>query len=142
MSVDSKYQVTYQRPSQHVFYAFSATSLANTFEIPFNTQFPVKEVRISNGFTGYSEMLINVYAVMPSLFPSSDVVANFASANCTDAGPDYVYSGNLQDGSINYILREPQIISGTHTLRLFSVGNTAPGARFALQGILHFELLG
>ena len=141
MSTDSKYQVSYQRPSQHIFYNFKAATLSSTFDIPFSCQFPVKEVRISCGFTGYSEVLTTIYATMHGLFPSGDVIQVFTGSITTDAGPDYVYTGSMNSGYVSYLFREPQVINGTYTMRLVD-GGLGVGARFQMLGILHFELLG
>ena len=124
----------------YVFYNFNATSIGNTFEIPFNCQFPVKEVKISCGFTGYSQYFTTMYATMSGLFPSGDIIQVFTGGVGFDNTPDFLYSGNMNNGAVSYLFREPQIINGTYTMRLSSID--AIGARFQLMGVMHFELLG
>ena len=144
---DSKYQVSYQRPSQHVFYAFYVGHLTDKFNIPFNCPFAIKEMKISCGYTAYSKNLVNVYGTMTTLFPGSSVLFTLSNNCMSDAVPDYIYSDGLDSTVMNYCFREPIIINGTHTLSFATVGNLNPGeladpTLLSVSGMLHFELLG
>lgn len=141
MSTDPRFQPTYQRPSYHLFSPASIDSLTDTIGINVNCPFPVKEVKLSVGYSGYTTNIAAIYATMPNLFPGSDIVAMFANYKLQDAGGSYVVAQSINECIINYTFREPQMMMGESEVSFHSIDGGNPGV-FNLDIMFHFEFLG
>ena len=141
MSTDPRFQPTYQRPTYHLFAPGSYDSFNNILSLSINVAFPVKEIKLSVGYSGYTTNLVAMYATMPNLFPGSEVVAMFTNYKIQDVAGHYILAQNVNEGVISYTFREPQMMMGDNELSFHVISDNDPGV-FNLDVMFHFEFLG